>query len=267
MTIRLTRLGNPDPEAPVLTLIHGWAAENAIWEDWAQTHFGDRFQLVLMELPGFGQCPALPEQPADQQMQAWLDSLWQGLPEQTHLLGWSLGGMLAQRLAWRAQQPESAKRIQSLICLASTPRFVQNDGWRKAVSPKLMSDFIHALAIETSRVVKQFWNLQLQGSDNARPLVKQLKAHLGKRHLPSYQGLMQGLILLRDLDNRDLLPALTLPTLWLFGENDPLIPVSLRQTLPELQPHAQIEILPGAGHMPFFSHPEATARAINGFIH
>jgi pimeloyl-[acyl-carrier protein] methyl ester esterase len=266
MHVNQTHLGRTDSDAPTLTLIHGWAAENAIWEDWAAAHFGERFHVVLLELPGFGHTPALPACPPDALPKAWLDALWEALPDRTHILGWSLGGLLAQQLAARAQDPAANKHIESLICLASTPRFVQNEGWHKAVSPKLMSDFIQALAIESARVVKQFWNLQLQGSDNARSLMKQLKAHLGKRHLPSYQGLMQGLTLLRDLDNRSLLASLSLPTLWLFGEKDPLIPITLCDTLPTLQPDAKFGVIDGAGHMPFFSHPDATAQAISEFL-
>lgn len=244
-----------------LTLIHGWGADNGVWLDWAETYLAPHFHLTLIELPGFGQSPAFDKLPDADLADAWLSALSEALPERTHLLGWSLGGLLAQQLALRHPQ-----RIQSLICLASTPRFVQNDGWKWAVSPPLLADFIKALGLEYGAVLKQFWRLQLQGSDNARVLMKKLSAHMSQRALPHYNGLLQGLYLLRDLDNRDQLPQLTAPTLWLLGEHDPLIPPALIESLSPLQPHAKTEILQGAAHMPFFSHPQATAEAILAFI-
>jgi putative pimeloyl-BioC--CoA transferase BioH len=244
-----------------LTLIHGWAAENSIWQDWAIEFLCPHYRVHLIELPGFGQSPHFENLENGRIDQAWLKSLIQALPDHTHLLGWSLGGLLAQQIALR--EPE---RVKSLVCLASTPRFVQNDGWRWAVSPPLMADFIKALGVEYVGVLKQFWNLQLQGTENARPLMKRLRQHMSQRSLPHYSGLLQGLYLLRDIDNRDALLNLTQPTLWLLGEHDPLIPKELIQALSELQPDGETRILPSAGHMPFFSHPEDTARELLAFL-
>lgn len=245
-----------------LTLIHGWGAESAGWIDWAQEALTPFFNVHLIDLPGFGQSPELSKtQIANDLNGAWCDALAQTLPPKSHLLGWSLGGLLCQQLAW--QHPQ---QVQSLICMASTPRFTQQDGWPNAVSPELMGNFMKALGVESLTLLKQFWNLQLQGSDNARPLMKQLSAQMRNRNLPSLAGLTQGLKLLRDLDNRPHLKEITQPTLWLFGEHDPLIPLDLQTQLPSLQPHAQIQVIMGASHMPFFSHPQATADALIHFI-
>ncbi|BBP42453.1 pimeloyl-ACP methyl ester esterase BioH [Thiosulfativibrio zosterae] len=256
-------LPSTQPHAEHLTLVHGWAAESAGWADWAQEFLTPHFQVHLIDLPGFGQSPELSKtQIANDLNGAWCDALAQALPPKSHLLGWSLGGLLCQQLAW--QYP---RQVQSLICLASTPRFTQQDGWPNAVSPELMANFMKALGVESLTLLKQFWNLQLQGSDNARPLMKQLSAQMRNRNLPSLAGLTQGLKLLRDLDNRPHLQDITQPTLWLFGEHDPLIPQALQTQLHDLQPSAQLHIIKGASHMPFFSHPQDTADALIHFIH
>jgi pimeloyl-[acyl-carrier protein] methyl ester esterase len=253
--------GNEGHPAPNLTLIHGWAAENAVWEDWATEMLAPHFNLYLIELPGFGLSPVLPDLKDDEINAVWLEALAEQLPEKSHLLGWSLGGLLAQQLA--LAYPD---KIESLICMASTPRFTQNDNWKWAVSPSLMGDFIKAMSLEAAGVLKQFWNLQLQGSDNARDLMKRLKHQMQGRTQPKLQGLLQGLILLKNIDNRGRLVDLKQPTLWLLGEHDPLIPKDLIQDLSRLQREGQIEIIAGASHMPFFSHPKETAQAIIAFI-
>lgn len=241
--------------APHLTLIHGWGADSAGWQDWAQTQLCPTLNVHLIDLPGFGHSAELSSS------SDWLVALAQTLPEHTHLLGWSLGGLLAQQLA--LAHPD---KVQSLICMASTPRFIQQEGWPNAVSPQMMADFIKALGIEYMGVLKQFWNLQLQGSDNARSLMKQLASQTRGRKIPKLSGLTQGLKLLRDLDNRQALHQLQQPSLWLFGENDPLIPLEIQTQLPSLQTHAQIQVIKGSSHMPFFSHPLETAQAILNFI-
>lgn len=253
----------PHPHAESLTLIHGWGADNQTWFSWAKAQLQPYYQIHMIELPGFGNSPSLDLDPADDQAlnETWLTALADALPNRTHLLGWSLGGLLAQQLA--ARHPD---RIQSLTCLASTARFTQNDGWQWAVSPPLLADFIQALAHESSTVVKKFWRLQLQGSDNGRHLMKQLMSQMQNRHLPSFAGLIQGLRLLKAIDNRHLISQLKQPTLWLLGENDPLIPADIQQAIQRLQPQSQIKLIEGASHMPFFSHPQQTADALLHFL-
>lgn len=246
---------------PTLTMIHGWGANNAVWAEWVQEQLTPHFNVYLIELPGFGQSPVQKDLKDEQVNQVWLDGLAEQLPEQTHLLGWSLGGLMAQQLT--LTYPD---KIQSLICLASTPRFTQNDNWKLAVSPPLIVDFIKAIGIEAGRVLKQFWNLQLQGSDDSRALMKRYQHHMRGRTRPKLDGLLQGLTLLKDIDNRDRLKHIQAPTLWLLGEHDPLIPQKLVEEIRHLQPSAQFHIVKGSSHMPFFSHPNETGQAIVDFI-
>ncbi len=244
---------------PNLTLIHGWGAESRVWENWVKTFFAADYSITLIDLPGFGDSEPLPN--SEHLQEDWLQAIESVLPEKTHLLGWSLGGLIAQQIALRHPQ-----RIQSLICLATTPRFTQNDGWQKSVSPKIINDFIKAIGIEAGNTLKKFWRLQLQGVSNSRQLMKDLIKHMSNRSIPSLRALNQGLILLKDMDNREQIHNLSMPTLWLLGEHDPLIPQDIRENLQQLQPDAEIKILTDGSHIPFFSLPEETAQAILGFL-
>ncbi len=250
-------------QGPNLTLLHGWAAQNRDWKSWAETELAPYFTVTLIELPGFGNSDALPD---SAQIEAdWIAAITAELPAQTHLLGWSLGGLLAQKIA-----VESPERIQSLICLASTPRFTQTDDWQWAVSPSLIADFIQAVSSDTASTLKHFWKLQIQGSDGARKLIKQFMLKIKDARLPTMKGLLQGLELLKSIDCRPCAQAIQCPILWLLGENDPLIPVNFIQDFmtefSTIQPTAKVEILSGAAHMPFLSHPGETAEKIIVFI-
>lgn len=258
-TISIPSFNSDGLPNPNLTLIHGWAAESRVWESWAKEQFGPHYSLTLVDLPGFGESEALDN--SDHLLEDWLQSIEAILPAKTHLLGWSLGGLIAQQIALR-----NPTQVSSLICLASTPRFTQNDGWNHSVSPKIINDFIKAISIEAGNTLKKFWRLQLQGVENSRSLMKALVNHMSQRSIPSLKTLNQGLILLKDMDNRDVIKNLTMPTLWLLGEHDPLIPQDIRDALPLLQPQANIQVLADGSHIPFFSKPEETAQAILNFL-
>ncbi|MCF6253976.1 MAG: pimeloyl-ACP methyl ester esterase BioH [Thiomicrorhabdus sp.] len=254
-------------QGPNLCLLHGWAAQNSHWRGWALHHLAPHFTVTLIELPGFGESDPLDlSSPSPLQLEAaWVNAIQAVLPQKTHLLGWSLGGLLAQKIA--LQYPQ---QIDKLICLASTPRFTQNDQWQHGISPKLMADFMSAITQETLKTLNTFWKLQLQGSENARQHIKQFFALLKTCKLPSLTGLKQGLTLLKEMDLRNELPNLTQPTLWLLGENDTLIPANfIQETILKnstIAPKTNVIILPKAGHMPFRSHPEATALSIIEFL-
>lgn len=242
-----------------LTFIHGWGAQNSVWKAWIEAHFASDYRVTLIELPGCGNSPEL--NPVDDPLQTWLDALDDVLPKPTHLVGWSLGGLLAQRLALR--HPD---KIFSLTCLASTPRFVQTDDWHWAVNPVLMNDFIQALGKDTLATLQHFWKLQIQGSDGGRKLIKHFLHQMKTRKIPKFSSLAQGLQLLKELDNRDVLRQLEVRTLWLLGEKDPLIPNSFISEFSTIHPLSEVSIIQGAAHMPFYSHPEETAQALLNFL-
>ena len=244
-----------------LTMIHGWGAQNAVWREWAQTYLADHFLVTLVELPGFGESPKLDLNKDDDVNQAWLSVLADAIPSQTHLLGWSLGGLMAQQLALHYPQ-----KVNKLVCLASTPRFTQSDHWTRAISPELMADFIKALGLDSFALLSRFWKLQLQGSDGGRQLIKHFVNQMHGRTLPAFSSLLQGLELLRDIDLRDAISQIQAPTLWLLGEKDPLVPLEMAQTLLKIQPTARLEVINGAAHVPFFSHPEQTASKLIDFL-
>ncbi|MEZ5449424.1 MAG: hypothetical protein R3E89_10720 [Thiolinea sp.] len=77
-----------------------------------------------------------------------------------------------------------------------------------------------------------------------------------RRHVAEWpadpQALADGLAILENADFSQQLPAL--PTRWLLGRLDRLIPVSLAEVLQ--QQGQAVEVFPHAAHVPFITHPE-----------
>jgi pimeloyl-ACP methyl ester carboxylesterase len=60
--------------------------------------------------------------------------------------------------------------------------------------------------------------------------------------------------------------AESMPTLIVWGERDPMIPVAHGIAAHALIPHSRLELFPDAGHYPFDEDPERFARVLHDFI-
>jgi pimeloyl-ACP methyl ester carboxylesterase len=71
--------------------------------------------------------------------------------------------------------------------------------------------------------------------------------------------------LLRD-DARPLMRNLTMPVLLLWGEHDPLVPLTYAKQMLEEMPHAQLRVIPRAGHVPMWENPRDFNAALLTFL-
>jgi pimeloyl-[acyl-carrier protein] methyl ester esterase len=79
---------------PNLTLLHGWGLNGAVWNGLRDPLARD-FTLHIIDLPGHGRSHGAPVSSLD----AMVDAIVHAMPQQSHLLGWSLGGHAALALA------------------------------------------------------------------------------------------------------------------------------------------------------------------------
>ncbi len=70
----------------------------------------------------------------------------------------------------------------------------------------------------------------------------------------------------RDIDVRALLPRVTCPTLILIGAEEVVAPMSAARALKAGIPHADVVVLPEAGHLPFLEQPAAFNAALQAFV-
>lgn len=72
---------------------------------------------------------------------------------------------------------------------------------------------------------------------------------------------------LRDRpDQQATLAAFTGPALVLMGADDRLCPLDRHQLMHRLMPQSQLQIIPGAAHLPPLEQPDATLRALRGWL-
>ena len=73
-------------------------------------------------------------------------------------------------------------------------------------------------------------------------------------------------LLARPADWRRQVAAITAPTLWLHGEDDPLSSVKAARALVETRPEWTFRTRPGVGHLPHLEDPDWTANAIDQWL-
>jgi pimeloyl-ACP methyl ester carboxylesterase len=60
------------------------------------------------------------------------------------------------------------------------------------------------------------------------------------------------------------LRRLSVPTLMIWGDRDPVVPIEAARAAARLIPNARLEVLP-AGHVPQLGHPEQVAQLLTAF--
>lgn len=172
-----------------------------------------------------------------------------------HVVGHSMGGLIAQELALRAPH-----RVRSLVLAAThtgighaLPEEMAGGGELAAAASLSPEDRLAVLngllyAPRTSR------ELIAQDEDvrAAQPTSPQ-----------GYEAQLRGAIVWDRLSE---LPTLQMPTLVLHGESDRVVPVSMGKRLAATIPQAQLHLIPDTGHALFTDAETETADVIRSFI-
>ena len=255
MTLAVETTGH----GPDLALLHGWGLGRGVWQGVAED-LAQHCRVHRVSLPGYDGSPEISTDDGTD-FQATVLALIDALPAGTTLCGWSLGGMLA--MAAVAQAPRHFSR---LALVGSTPAFLQHDGWTTAQPPSLLDGFAAAVATDAAKTLTRFVMLFAQGDAAARQVARTLTPLMAEA-LPSSDVLLRGLGWLRDVDLRDTLPALALPTLIVHGERDPLMPFAAAQAMAAALPQARLEGFAGTAHAPLVSDPTRFAGLLAAFCH
>lgn len=239
-----------------LVLVHGWGMNAGVWQPLRDRLAAD-WRVTAVELPGHGESGF---DAAATGLDAWTDALLTAAPARALWLGWSLGGQLALAAARRA--PE---RVAGLVLAATNPRFVRADHWPAAMPAATFHAFAEQLAGDAPRTLDRFLALQVRGADGAAETLRALKTATRARPAPRAAALQAGLDLLLNNDLRATAADLAVPSLWLFGGRDALVPATAADAVRGLAPQARVHSVTPAGHAPFLSHPDTCLDLLEHF--
>jgi pimeloyl-ACP methyl ester carboxylesterase len=230
---------------PALVLLHGFLCDSRCWRQ-QLSNLSDQLTVVAWDAPGAGLSPDPPESFTTASyvlcLARFLDAI--GI-ERAHLLGLSWGAILAQEL-YRFD-PE---RVRSLVL---TDAYA---GWRGSLPEAVWKERLATCLLDADgppeAVVAKF----VPGvfTENASQTLREEFSAICSEFHPLGFRLMS--LSSAEVDTRDLLPRIDVPTLLLWGDDDRRSPLSVAEQFHEAIPGAELAIIPNAGHLSNMEQPE-----------
>jgi pimeloyl-ACP methyl ester carboxylesterase len=254
---------------PPLLLIHGMAGSSATWEPVVHP-LSRHFTVIAPDLLGHGQS----EKPRGDYSLGAFASLLRDLlvalgHEQATIVGQSLGGGIAMQFAY--QFPERTERLV----------LVGSGGLGEEVSPLL-----RMLTLPGSEYL-----LPLACNSTVNAIGEKLGSWIGRlgiRPDPAVAEILRSFESLGDAETRGafihtlrsvvdvrgqrvsandkLYLASDVPTLIVWGDHDPIIPLAHALEAHEAIVGSRLEIFEGAGHYPHCTDPERFAEVLDDFV-
>lgn len=244
-------------DGPDLVVLHGWALHCGLFDGVADA-LAQRYRVHFIDLPGHGH-NASTDLSADigSVARAVLDAA----PARAHWLGWSLGGMVT--LAAATTEPS---RIEKIVTVASTPKFVVAKDWPCAIPEETLNAMAEELRRDFHVTVRNFLSLQVMGDEHAHTLLRELRQKAYAHGEPKAQSLVSGLQILRDADLRDRLKEVAAPLLAIMGSRDRLAPPRAGDALASAVHDGRCVTINKAAHAPFISHRDEFLDAVTEFL-
>jgi 3-oxoadipate enol-lactonase len=231
-----------------LLLIMGFGGDHLAWA-FQTPVFAQQYRVVAFDNRGVG-LSDVPDVPYTTRMMAddalgLLDAL--GI-ERTHVLGVSMGGMIAQELA--LNHPGRVRSLQLHCTLARPDGYMQAllDGWRAVRTKVTPEEWMRIVALwlfapKTYAERPEFVEMVIQtGIANPNPF--------------TLAGFLRQGDAVRTHDTLDRLGKLRQPTLVSVAEDDILVPARFSRALAAAVPAAELRLIDGAGHAYFWERPD-----------
>jgi pimeloyl-ACP methyl ester carboxylesterase len=165
-----------------------------------------------------------------------------------HVIGVSMGGMIAQVLA--ALQPQRVLTLTSIMSSSGNPHPRMALGKRRALDALLRRPPDDPADIEAvvDHLVYVFGVIGSPGFPQDAGTLRPHLARVARRGLYPAGTSRQLAAILASGDRRTLLRGVSAPTLVVHGADDPLVPLAAGQDTARHVPNAMLEIIPGMGH-------------------
>ena len=238
-----------------LVLLHGWAMHGGVLAPLVEA-LRDQCTMYVVDLPGHGRSrdcglPLEPHACAEAIAAVTPPAIW---------LGWSLGGIIALTAAL-----EMPRQARGLAMLCATPKFVRDAGWPHGADDKLVHQLASDLETDYHATLERFLALEAMGSADPRAELRHLRQLVFARGEPDLRVLQEGIRILETADRRAALPDLTVPSTWISGRRDRLVPPQAMQWSASQCDGGYTEIRQ-AGHAPFFGHADAVVQALQPLL-
>jgi 3-oxoadipate enol-lactonase len=244
---------------PPLLLIMGFGGQASSWGEPFLRGLRPHFTTVRFSNRGTGASdrpdaaitvPMMAEDAAN-----LLDALGIGRP---HVLGVSMGGMIAQELVLNHPQ-----QVNGLVLGCTTPGVSRG----VAAGPEVVTMLVPTPGLAREDQVRKMWPAICSPSfvEAANQFLEEMLASGLKTPTPM-DTIMKQMVAIQSFDAYERLPRIEQPTLVIHGDRDVLVPPENGRIIAGRIPGAELRIIEDAAHMFFWEKTEESASQVVEFL-
>ncbi|AOE86282.1 alpha/beta fold hydrolase [Pseudomonas sp. TCU-HL1] len=240
-----------------IVMVHGFAANKDNWLRFAR-HFTQRYHVIALDLPGFGDS----DRPAGsydvgtqaERLESFIKTLELG---KVHLVGNSMGGHIAGIFAARYPQ-----QVRSLALIDNGGITAPN---KSELFRLIESGQPNPLVVRSAEDFQRMLEFVFV---EPPPLPHSVKAYLAEQSIANEAHYDEVFRQLREryIPLEPELPRIEAPTLLLWGDRDRVLDVSSIEVMKPLLKKPSVVIMQNCGHAPMLERPEETARHYQAFL-
>jgi 3-oxoadipate enol-lactonase len=242
--------------APVLVFSNSLATSLAMWNGQVD-RLKDQYRILRYDNRGHGATPT-PEIEGPYSIEllgrdilGLLDAL---NIEKASFCGLSKGGMIGQWLGINASH-----RVHKLVLSNTASYFPNKEMWRERID-MATNDGIPAIA--EASISRWFTPGYLDRADTVET-VSFVRDFILKTTLDAY---LASSVAIRDMDFREELSQIDVPTMVVIGEKDPATIPEYGELIADRIPGAKTFIVPDAAHLSNIEQPDVFTKALRGFL-
>ncbi len=241
---------------PPVVLIHGFGLNRAMWQ-WQRPALTPQFSVLTYDLLGHGESAPPAGTPDLAMFSRQLFGLMDrcGI-ERAAVVGFSLGGMIARRVA--LDRPD---RLSALAILNSPHD--RSPAEREAVRARVRQTEAHGPAANVEPALERWFTPAFRAE--APETVALVRAWIA-RNEPTLYPQIYRVLAEGDAEIAEGLERIACPTLVMTGSDDPGNTPAMARAMAGLIPGARLAILPGLRHMALAERPAAVSAPLLAFL-
>lgn len=240
--------GEQGSGCPVV-LLHGWCMSSKVWK-YQFDDLSSSMRLIAPDLRGHGRSQGVSGGLNFESFAADLVDLCAALDlTKVLLVGWSMGAQIALQ-----SYAQLTDRLSGMVLVSATPRFTASDDFPHALACNEANGMRLKVQRNAQRALEGFYSrLFAEGELDGHPSGAEIKQLLSSIPPPDTDAMLEALDALARADMRELLAAITIPTLIMNGAQDRICLPQASRYLKEHIPGAGQIIFHDCGHAPFLT--------------
>ena len=243
-------------EGPPLLAIMGMSGTLLHWTEPFLAPLRERFDVIVFDHRGVGASTPLEGPITIREMAQDAAALLRALEiERAHLLGISMGGMIAQELVLAEPALIDTLTLGCTYCGGPDSTYGSSPA-RDALFEAMQSG-------DRERTLRAGFEANLSPVAAADPELWRTFHEIAERRAVAVPVIMAQLTAIAGHDTHARLPDVKAPTLVIHGSVDEMLDVENGRLIASLIPGAQLEVMDGVGHLFFWEQPARSAELIS----